>query len=412
MIEFFTCGWTRRVASRVALLVSALSCGARVEGQPQESNTNWLKSCDANEQCGDGMACECGVCTRGCSELACPARLSCVEHDVCPGTVASCQATCASDSDCDQLARNLHCTQGVCADDVGLTTSQVSMDPNPQGTIEPDAGDGVICRYAYVDYPAGAQVVRETCNNTSCTCGNEGQWVDCVGTNSACTWTGGNVRACSEMFPGIPLNALPSDPVDIGSAFISGTDLVMSVSYGGGCEQHDHVVCFAPGGESDPVWVELKLIHDAHGDSCEALLSTELRFDLAPVVAAHQASYSVDADIIRTSFGVLGYGELACEQRVTASQIEVSNVPVDGASCEQDSDCIIANNDTACQARCGVVTSKTQATELEARIEVINAGFCASYEQDCGPVIIPPCDPPSEPYCEDGRCVQAGLGLP
>lgn len=389
----------------VALAMVALSCGARVEEQPQESNTNWLKACDTSMQCGDDMACECGVCTQVCDEVACPSRLTCVAEAECSGRAASCQATCESDSDCDFLVPNMRCDDGVCVDAVGLTLNQVSSGVRPGGSVDPSTSDGTTCRYAYVEYSVGSRISRDDCGATTCTCGSDGEWVDCGGVDIECRWAAA-VRPCSEMFPGVALDDLPSDPVTIEAASIEGTALSLSVSFSGGCKQHDLVLCFAPGGESYPVFIDLKLIHDGHDDTCDDTLVPELSFDLGPVVGYYSEAYQSDGDIIRTPFGVFGFGELSCEMRETAASLELSQVPVYDAACEDDEDCVIANNSNSCHDGCGVVTSNEMAEVLRAKIEAVNSNFCASYESQCGPVLALPCSPRSGAICSAGKCTE------
>jgi hypothetical protein len=51
--------------------------------------------------------------------------------------------------------------------------------------------------------------------------------------------------------------------------------------------------------ESNPVQVGVKLSHDAKGDSCEALLSRMLRFDLMPLTIAYNNAYQVTSGTLR-----------------------------------------------------------------------------------------------------------------
>ncbi len=59
------------------------------------SNTNWLKACDTNEQCGQATACHCGTCTAQCSSDADCAALAgarCAAPTE-PATWTACQTT-------------------------------------------------------------------------------------------------------------------------------------------------------------------------------------------------------------------------------------------------------------------------------------------------------------------------------
>lgn len=347
--------WARRAVSTSLGLTLALSlwaCGARVDERVQESNTNWLKACTADQHCGEGLACVCGACTETCEEQACPSRLACVSDTQCTtGATSSCQMTCERSRDCEALAKGMRCQDGVCVDDVGLTFERVS------NNLSPDSSGGV--------------------------------------------------RPCSEMFPGVALNDIPSDPFVVLDSSIKGSELSLSVSYSGGCSPHDHALCFALETDTTPANAVLKLIHDAHDDACEQGVLLDLRFDLTPVAETYADATMQRSDFIATTFGVLGYGELSCQQRRAAAALEFATFPLTELStCERDEECVWASNDTGCYASCGVVASTSAATALRAHIEKIDDNFCATYADDCGPVIVPPCTPGLAPVCVEGRCTE------
>jgi|GEM_PF-749140 len=76
---------------------------------------------------------------------------------------------------------------------------------------------------------------------------------------------------------------LESDPYTLGGARVEGDLLVVEVSYGGGCEKHDFTLLDTGiATRSIPPQHLLRLVHDAHGDACEAYLTKELRFDISP----------------------------------------------------------------------------------------------------------------------------------
>ena len=61
--------------------------------------------------------------------------------------------------------------------------------------------------------------------------------------------------------------------------------------------------------ESQPVQARLKIWHDAAGDTCEALLTKMLYFDLGPLEDAFKASYpGADGQII---VHLEGHGQVA-----------------------------------------------------------------------------------------------------
>ncbi len=68
--------------------------------------------------------------------------------------------------------------------------------------------------------------------------------------------------------------------------------LTLDVEYGGGCEDHEFdLVAWGGWLESFPVQVNVLLAHEDHGDACDALLTSELRFDLTPLERAYAAAY-------------------------------------------------------------------------------------------------------------------------
>lgn len=89
------------------------------------------------------------------------------------------------------------------------------------------------------------------------------------------------------------------EPASIQEASIQGDKLSLKVSYSGGGEKHDFTL-FASEGflESSPVQAELFLFHDAHGDSCEALITEELLFDLSPLKKLYKSMYQDDGPIL------------------------------------------------------------------------------------------------------------------
>jgi hypothetical protein len=92
----------------------------------------------------------------------------------------------------------------------------------------------------------------------------------------------------------------PSDPVTIKEATVRADSLELVVNYGGGCRAHSFLLLSdAAWMESFPVQVGVRLAHDAEGDSCRALLSRILRFDLSPLRAAYNSSYQTTTGIIR-----------------------------------------------------------------------------------------------------------------
>jgi len=72
-----------------------------------------------------------------------------------------------------------------------------------------------------------------------------------------------------------------SAPYEIQSRSVDGDVLTIVLTHGGGCAPHDFRLCYEPELlETNPVQVNLRLDHDAHGDVCERIDRKVLEFDL------------------------------------------------------------------------------------------------------------------------------------
>ena len=68
--------------------------------------------------------------------------------------------------------------------------------------------------------------------------------------------------------------------------------LALRVAYGGGCAEHQfRLYGSSTFKESNPAQNRLTLVHDDGGDTCKALISEELRFDLTPLRELYQQIY-------------------------------------------------------------------------------------------------------------------------
>lgn len=73
-----------------------------------------------------------------------------------------------------------------------------------------------------------------------------------------------------------------NDQTNIQSAKIKGNNLILEVSYGGGCEEHDFsLVGSQMISKSLPPIRAIKLVHDAHEDKCKAIIMKTLTFDIS-----------------------------------------------------------------------------------------------------------------------------------
>lgn len=92
----------------------------------------------------------------------------------------------------------------------------------------------------------------------------------------------------------------PADPVALISATVQGDTLDVWANYGGGCRPQSFLLLSdAAWMESYPVQVGVRVARDAQGDTCKALLSRLLRFDLTPLKLAYNEAYHASTGIIR-----------------------------------------------------------------------------------------------------------------
>lgn len=80
---------------------------------------------------------------------------------------------------------------------------------------------------------------------------------------------------------------------------IEGDALIITVSYGGGCEDHEFTLVASDAfAESYPVQLEVSLAHEANEDRCRAYLTETYAFDLTPIKALYQETYQEDAGTV------------------------------------------------------------------------------------------------------------------
>lgn len=80
---------------------------------------------------------------------------------------------------------------------------------------------------------------------------------------------------------------------------LEGDILTLTLSYSGGCARHDFTLVTAGYFlESNPVQLNLHLVHDAHEDPCEAYPTEQYEFDLAPLRMLYQDAYRRDEGVI------------------------------------------------------------------------------------------------------------------
>ena len=82
------------------------------------------------------------------------------------------------------------------------------------------------------------------------------------------------------------------DPFVLNDAAILDDTLTLSLSYAGGCRQHEFtLVASEVFLESFPVQLRVAIAHDANGDSCEAWLTQDYEFDLTLLRDRYRQAY-------------------------------------------------------------------------------------------------------------------------
>ena len=85
---------------------------------------------------------------------------------------------------------------------------------------------------------------------------------------------------------------LVGDLVQINDVSVSGDNLRISVSYSGGCKEHEFKLYAGQSFmESEPVRSRLVLVHNAQNDMCQAWVTQTLNFDLGNLKRQYQKVY-------------------------------------------------------------------------------------------------------------------------
>lgn len=105
-----------------------------------------------------------------------------------------------------------------------------------------------------------------------------------------------------------------TDEYALNSATITDDTLNISVSYSGGCKDHEFTLIASEGfHESDPVQLPIAIAHNANGDPCEAYPTENYRFDLTPIKTMYQEAYRQEAGTIILRLKDAPDGELIYE---------------------------------------------------------------------------------------------------
>ena len=100
---------------------------------------------------------------------------------------------------------------------------------------------------------------------------------------------------CPSLIPNVSTSDFPMDSYGVNEIEIVEDQLLINVSYGGGCEQHDFLVISSNikiNDEGDQIHA-LFLSHDANNDGCFALiLEHQLCFDISNIINGEVVYFS------------------------------------------------------------------------------------------------------------------------
>lgn len=148
--------WTRLAAWIIPAVAFVHACGGSVATDSTSGNTNWLKYCDRQADCGEGLSCLCNTCQETCSQNAdcglagfgsrCALPSDETRCDDAPTATRLCVKNCDVSADCER--DDLVCSAGACAvrearDGGGVDSSSprdsAPIDDLPQPTNDRDA---------------------------------------------------------------------------------------------------------------------------------------------------------------------------------------------------------------------------------------------------------------------------------
>ena len=95
--------------------------------------------------------------------------------------------------------------------------------------------------------------------------------------------------ACGDVLPLEECSARSNDAFSLGDLAIAHDELRVHVTTAGGCASHSFSACWdGTATKSDPPQVSISLFHDADGDTCDGLLTFDLRVDVSRVRANYR----------------------------------------------------------------------------------------------------------------------------
>jgi hypothetical protein len=417
------------LGAALLLTAAAVACGGST-GSFSGGESHFLAYC--SDTCDGEFDCISGVCTKSCllDGSSCDHLgdgVLCTDQSIEPGEVAVCDLACERDVDCSGLGDGYSCDSGFCRHDPG-GGSAISSGGSSSGGSGGTAGSGGsaagsggggatgsggggaadACEVLFMEFQHGETGIPDPLGCGTCECSNG--TLSC--TDEACAEGGQQVFECP-LVDG-EMVAPRSDSIDVLGSRFEGNTLVLEVGHSGGCADHQYGLCYMGSFlESFPVQGGLALIHDSHGDNCEAYLQTELRFDVTRYAAYYNELYQSNGGEIVTPYGNYVFGELDCSSRSNRSEEQLAQaLDMVGLDCAADGDCVWFEIDTGCSPTpiCSNIVGLGHET-LDAVVTHLSETFCADFEADgCVRDALPrECPGPNTAAlaCENGQCVLA-----
>lgn len=322
----------------------AISAACATTSSSSGSNSNWLEVCSKDSDCGSGLECQCGVCTKTCTAASdCSALATGATCDpgdttsICgtPQTRAVCLHTCKADGDCNVIGQNTSCSDGLCKRARAIDGGLLSCN---------DRGNAVQARYHAI------LTAADTASNKACTVDT-----DCV-----------------------PAPAVPCSD-HCGLPFLSKTG---AASIATELANLDRDLCTAFFAAGCPEFTFF----------CPAIGFPKC------VAGACENSFGPLSD----------GGHPTCEERTRqmSDVIQAATDRADKA-CATDDNCKTVSLDIACYHACeSSPVSEAGAAEVTTALGTVES-MCIDFDAAGCKSFVPPCTPPLPLKCVAGRCANA-----
>lgn len=144
--------WIRLAAWLIPAVAFVHACGGNAATDSTSGNTNWLKFCDRQADCGEGLSCQCNSCQQTCAESAdctiadpgsrCAMPSEGMQCDEAPAGVRLCVKNCDVSSDCER--NDLTCDNGSCVPTSLPSGDAGSVNDPDAAPVSEDAGGSAI----------------------------------------------------------------------------------------------------------------------------------------------------------------------------------------------------------------------------------------------------------------------------